>query len=148
MRVALHTGWMTVIASTQFLDETLVWRIAADAASGVRTGIRAWAASWLAAPLAQASARATTPGNAGGRLTPASQWLKLSGVLSAAGERARTASVLQETATRQLDLAQYGLITLRDELSVVMTMPSRRDAAVVQMFSAVHVPSSERALAA
>ena len=54
------------------------------------------------------------------------QWAKLSGVLSSSIANAAAAQEMQQAATRQLDLAQYGLTTLVDQLSAVMTVPGHR----------------------
>jgi hypothetical protein len=61
------------------------------------------------------------------RLTGADQWLALSSVLTRAVVGAEEAGRLQKAATQQLDLAQYGISTLVDELAGVMTMTGRRD---------------------
>lgn len=56
----------------------------------------------------------------------ADQWSKVSSILLQSVDGARIATEMQSAATQQLDLAQYGLITLVDELSAVMTIPGRR----------------------
>jgi hypothetical protein len=61
------------------------------------------------------------------RLTGADQWSALSRVLTRAVVGAEEAGRLQKAATQQLDLAQYGISTLVDELSGVMTLTGRRD---------------------
>lgn len=61
------------------------------------------------------------------RLTLTDQWISLSAILAKAVDGAIAAQDLQVAATQQLDLAQYGLSTLVDELAAVMPMPGRRD---------------------
>lgn len=69
------------------------------------------------------------------RLTAADQWSKLSNILQTSVGRATAAEQNQLSATRQLDLAQYALTTLVDELSAVMTLPGRRSrTATLHMF--------------
>lgn len=60
------------------------------------------------------------------RLHAPDQWAKLNGILARAVGGAAAAGQLQASATQQLDLAQYGLTTLLDELSAVMTIPGRK----------------------
>lgn len=59
-------------------------------------------------------------------MTLADQWSKVTAVLSQSVDGARIATEMQSAATQQLDLAQYGLITLVDELAAVMAIPGRR----------------------
>ena len=61
------------------------------------------------------------------RLTGADQWSALSRILTSAVVGAEEAGRLQTAATQQLDLAQYGISTLIDELAAVMTLTGRRD---------------------
>lgn len=69
-------------------------------------------------------------------MTLADQWAKISAVLISSVDGARVATEMQSAATQQLDLAQYGLITLVDELSAVMAMPGRRSrSATVHAFN-------------
>jgi hypothetical protein len=91
------------------------------------------------------------------RLSGADQWLALSRVLTSAVVGAEEAGRLQKAATQQLDLAQYGISTLVDELTGVMTMAGRRDrlatlyvlgAGVSGAASQASYPGSGRALAA
>jgi hypothetical protein len=91
------------------------------------------------------------------RLTPAGQWAKLSGILHNAIESASAARTLQGAAGQQIDLAQYALSALVDELSAVMLMPGRRaGGATLHLFGngsemladAGFASSSGRALAA
>lgn len=84
----------------------------------------------------------------------ADQWSRVTSVLVQSVDAARVATEMQSAATQQLDLAQYGLITLMDELSGVMTIPGRRTrSATVHAFnSAVEnaepLPPLGRAMAA
>ena len=69
-------------------------------------------------------------------MTLADQWSRVTAVLSQSVDGARVASEMQSAATQQLDLAQYGLITLMDELSTVMAIPGRRSrSATVHAFN-------------
>jgi hypothetical protein len=56
-------------------------------------------------------------------MTPADQWSKITSVLVRSVEGASSVKDMQSAATQQLDLAQYGLSTLIDELAAVMTVP-------------------------
>lgn len=77
------------------------------------------------------------------------QWAMIAGLLGEAGRAADEARKLQKVATQQLDLAQYGLVTLRDELAAVMAIASRRDTtAVVHLFEPAADRQPQRALAA
>ncbi|MEQ1669701.1 MAG: hypothetical protein ABL893_02470 [Hyphomicrobium sp.] len=88
---------------------------------------RASAAPSRLSPAAMPAALPRAPGGVSRapRLSLADQWTKLSGVLNASVANAAAAQSMQQAATRQLDLAQYGLTTLVDELSAVMTVPGR-----------------------
>ena len=78
---------------------------------------------WLT-PARRSSARGeTTPSPR----TPAEQWIRLSAVLTTAVTGAEQARNLQGAATQQLELAQYGISTLLDELSAVMKISNRRE---------------------
>jgi hypothetical protein len=57
----------------------------------------------------------------------ADQWSRLARVIGRSVTGAETAQKLQLAATQQLDLAQYGISTLIDELSAVMIISGRRD---------------------
>lgn len=59
------------------------------------------------------------------RLDLADQWNKLAGVLTTAIEGTCNVREMQAAATQQLDLAQYGITTLIDELTAVMALPGR-----------------------
>lgn len=67
-------------------------------------------------------------------LTVAQQWSRLASVVDAAITGAADAGRRQAAATQQLDLAQYGLSTLGDELAAVMHVPGRRERATVHPF--------------
>lgn len=84
------------------------------------------------------------------QLTLAEQWSKIAAVLVSSVDGARAATEMQSAATQKIDLAQYGLITLVDELSAVMTMPGRsRRTATVHTFGYSEArTSSGQALAA
>jgi hypothetical protein len=60
-------------------------------------------------------------------LSLSDQWAKLTGILAGAVSHSENAQHLQKAATQQLDLAQYGLSTLIDELAAVMAVDGRRD---------------------
>ncbi len=81
-------------------------------------------------------------------LSSTDQWAKLSGVLTSAIARADDACRRQVAATQQLDLAQYALSTLADELSAVMSLPGRRERAPVYRFEVAAQRPSSQALAA
>lgn len=81
-------------------------------------------------------------------LTGVEQWSKLTDILTTAIARADDACRRQVAATQQLDLAQYGLSTLADELAAVMTVPGRRDRAAVYRFEVSTPRSTDQALAA
>lgn len=82
------------------------------------------------------------------RLSAAAQWSKAAGVVEMAIGRAKSAADLQAAATRQLDLAQYGLSSVLDELAAVMAVPGRRERAKVVRFAPHSHGGSQRALAA
>lgn len=60
------------------------------------------------------------------RLSLADQWACVSGIIRTAVTRTDEAVRCHSSAALQLDLAQYGLLTLVDELSAVMDMQGRR----------------------
>ncbi len=78
---------------------------------------------WLTPAWRSSARRETTPSPR----TPAQQWVRLSAVLTTAVSGAEQARKLQGAATQQLDLAQYGISTLLDELSAVMKVSNRRE---------------------
>ncbi len=82
------------------------------------------------------------------RLSAAAQWARVTDVVSTAIAGAKSAVELQSSATQQLDLAQYGLSTLMDELSAVMAVPGRRERAQVYRLEPVPAQPSSQALAA
>jgi hypothetical protein len=67
------------------------------------------------------------------RMTLAEQWNRLAAVIKTTVSCADEATRCQAAAAMQLDLAQYGLTTLIDELSVVMDMQGRRRRATVHV---------------
>jgi hypothetical protein len=150
MREALQTDGKNVIASVDIFTAGYSSSPVSDAIGRVQRWLATAFAARTVDPRSPSKAKASrhTTSQSHGRLDAAAQWAKISSVLGEAGVRAREAASLQATATRQLDLAQYGLITLRDELSAVMAMPSRRDGAVVHVFAAAQMPVRGQALAA
>lgn len=68
------------------------------------------------------------------RLTLADQWNRLSEIVMGAAQQAETATRCHASATQQIDLAQYALASLIDELSSVMDMGDR-----VRRRATVHV---------
>jgi hypothetical protein len=68
------------------------------------------------------------------RLSLADQWAYLSDIVMGAASRAEEAARCHASATQQLDLAQYALTSLVDELSAVMDMGGR-----VRRRATVHV---------
>lgn len=92
----------------------------------------------LDAPISRpiASEQPLSPQSMPRQMSVADQWSKISTVLVRSVDSARCASEMQIAATQQLDLAQYGLLTLVDELSSVMTIPGRRSrSATVHAFN-------------
>jgi hypothetical protein len=67
------------------------------------------------------------------RLTLAEQWARLSDIILGAAARADEAARCHASAGLQLDLAQYGLTSLVDELSAVMDVGGRRRRATVHV---------------
>jgi hypothetical protein len=82
------------------------------------------------------------------RLTLADQWQRLTETLTQSIDRAEQAQQLQAAATRQLDLAQYAMTTLVDELAAVMAVPGRRASAIVHRFEVPARQPAGQALAA
>ncbi len=68
------------------------------------------------------------------RLTLADQWAYLTDIVMGAASRAEEATRCHASATQQLDLAQYALSSMIDELSAVMDMGGR-----VRRRATVHV---------
>lgn len=126
----------------------------------VRALAAAWVGAWtVAAPhkTAQVSTRHSARGPcqenpaAPGRLDLADQWGKLAGVLTTAIEGAGSVRDMQVAATQQLDLAQYGITTLVDELAAVMSLPGRHPRLATIHALTAHAgpkPATRRALAA
>jgi hypothetical protein len=79
------------------------------------------------------------------RLTLAEQWGYLTDTIKGALSRAEEATRCHASAALQLDLAQYALSSLVDELSAVMDVGGRRRPATVLMFD-IQPPSSPRPL--
>ncbi len=67
------------------------------------------------------------------RLSLAEQWSQISGIVMGAATRAEEATRCHASATLQLDLAQYALTSLVDELSAVMDVGGRRRRATVHV---------------
>ena len=78
------------------------------------------------------------------RLTTAQQWSALVGVLDGAITGATDARRRQSAATQQLDLAQYALFKLGDELAAVMSIPGRREPATLHVLEPAAVPAIKR----
>jgi hypothetical protein len=96
------------------------------------------------APEAQETVRFVEPR----RLTLAEQWARLAHIIRTAFSRAEEAARCHSAAALQIDLAQYGLITLVDELSAVMEMPGRRRRATVHVLEVAPVRVVGNAIAA
>ena len=75
------------------------------------------------------------------RLTLAEQWNSLSEIIKGAASRAEEATRCHTSAAMQLDLAQYALTSLVDELSAVMDVGGRRRRATVHVLD-VQQPQS------
>ncbi|MFA5957492.1 hypothetical protein [Hyphomicrobium sp.] len=75
------------------------------------------------------------------RLSIAEQWTYLSDIVMGAASRAEEATRCHASATQQLDLAQYALTSLVDELSAVMDMGGRRRRATVHTLGVTPSPS-------
>jgi len=67
------------------------------------------------------------------RLSLAEQWSQISGIVMGAASRAEEATRCHASATLQLDLAQYALTSLVDELSAVMDVGGRCRRATVHV---------------
>jgi hypothetical protein len=77
------------------------------------------------------------------RLTISEQWSHISGIITGAASRAEEATRCHASATLQLDLAQYALTSLVDELSAVMDVGGRRRRATVHVLE-IAPPSPPR----
>ncbi len=76
------------------------------------------------------------------RLSLADQWAFLTDIVMGAVLRTNEASRCHAAATQQIDLAQYALMSLVDELSAVMDMGDRvRRRATIHVLGAAPVPS-------
>ncbi|CAA2143518.1 hypothetical protein [Hyphomicrobium sp. ghe19] len=77
------------------------------------------------------------------RLSISEQWGHISGIITGAASRAEEATRCHASATLQLDLAQYALTSLVDELTAVMDVGGRRRRATVHVLG-IAPPSSPR----
>ncbi len=77
------------------------------------------------------------------RLSLSEQWHRLSDIVTSAASRAEEATRCHASATLQLDLAQYALASLVDELSAVMDVGGRRRGATLHVLG-VAPPSPPR----
>lgn len=88
------------------------------------------------AALPAAIGSAAKPGNTA-RLSQADQFARVAGVVSSAIDTVLDTQRRQAAVAQQLDLAQYALNALSDELSAVMTVPGWRERAPVYRFEPV-----------
>lgn len=144
----LHMGFERLAGMAEVVRDTFA-RLATAGSTALRTfhsysSTRAKRVSRADAPVYVAIPAAPR------QLALAEQWSKIAAVLVSSVEGAQAATEMQSAATQKIDLAQYGLITLVDELSAVMTMPGRsRRSATVHAFGASDARMSpEQALAA
>ncbi len=82
------------------------------------------------------------------RLTITDQWGYLSDVIKDAAARAEEAARCHTSAALQLDLAQYALTSLVDELSAVMDVGGRRRRATVHILGVPPSRTFDEAIAA
>ncbi len=75
------------------------------------------------------------------RLSISEQWNYLTDIVVGAASRAEEAARCHASATLQLDLAQYALSSLVDELSAVMDVGGRRRVATVHVLEITPSPS-------
>ncbi len=75
------------------------------------------------------------------RLTIGEQWNYLTDIVVGAASRAEEAARCHASATLQLDLAQYALSSLVDELSAVMDVGGRRRLATVHVLGITPSPA-------
>jgi hypothetical protein len=104
---------------------------------------RAWR---VTSPIAKGASMHNEPDTL--RLSASEQWSRITTVLVTAIAGAEEAQRLQKAATQQLDLAQYAISTLTDELAAVMAIPGRRERASVHQFESVLVRAGDRSIAA
>jgi hypothetical protein len=78
------------------------------------------------------------------RLTLAEQWAALSDIIKGAFFSAEEATRCHKSAALQLDLAQYALTSLVDELSAVMDVGGRRRKATIHVLDVLPPPISPR----
>jgi hypothetical protein len=99
-------------------------------------GLVAWAGKVLGAfrgaPTLERPANASQPVKPR-RMGRDEEWLKLAGIVRTAVQRAEDATGFHASASQQLDLAQYALANLLDELTGVMSVPNRRGPALVRV---------------
>jgi hypothetical protein len=143
---ALNTGddWASRLASAG----RWLRRIWGALPFGRSTGRPAAAVQASAAPVVQRFPAASRAEAEPALLSTERQWARLTAVVSTAIDGAKSAVELQSKATQQLDLAQYGLATLMDELSAVMSVPGRRSPAKVLRFEQQPADAAPHALAA
>jgi hypothetical protein len=79
-------------------------------------------------------------------LTLIEQWAYLSDTIKGALSRTEEATRCHKSAALQLDLAQYALASLVDELAAVMDVGGRRQPATIHVFDAQPPPLSPRPL--
>jgi hypothetical protein len=107
-------------------------------ARAVFSGGYAIARQFIFAKLVGAPAHPLPPQRAEPRpLTLSEQWAALTGIVMGAAARAEEAVRCHVSATQQIDLAQYALSSMIDELSAVMDMGGRvRRRATIHVFGA------------
>jgi len=95
--------------------------------------------AFSAAPVQVALPRQVEPR----RLTIGDQWAYLTDIVMGAASRAEEATRCHVSATQQIDLAQYALSSLVDELATVMDMGERvRRRATIHVFGTATPPVS------
>lgn len=98
-----------------------------SAANWIRSAIRAARSAFRQRPV-------TAAVRTGGAMARDEQFARLSGIVARGVTRADDASGFHKSAALQLDLAQYALSSVMDELSVVMAVPGRGSPALVRIF--------------
>lgn len=88
---------------------------------------------FIRSQMTNSSAKETPRQSEPRRLSLAEQWSQISGIVMGAASRAEEATRCHASATLQLDLAQYALTSLVDELSAVMDVGGRRRRATVHV---------------
>jgi hypothetical protein len=113
-------------------------RISAAIARGLEIARRFALWAFADDPAEKESSKAIEPR----RLSLADQWAFLTDTVMGAVSRTNEASRCHAVATQQIDLAQYALMSLVDELSAVMDMGDRvRRRATVHVLSVAPTPS-------